>query len=365
MHSEENLPYEIIEFKANQSRITKQQLIGFLSQLFADLNEEKWDWEFANSIVLLAVDGEKIVGHYSIIPVTFYVDGNLIKGGKAEGSLVDLNYIRKLKVKSHRDIFGRLVLAAKERIKIEKMHFVFGFPTNQATVGQVKGGFELVEVEITNSYYFLDLNHIFKKFKLGSFAVFLRPLAFLYKFMLQSLLTVLGPCRSFRLLNQNDDQLLYDFSLELSREGKKEIILDRSWATIKSKFIDCPYMRTEVLGFGTQRLLGIAIISYFENHSSNNIQDVVVQDFIYLQTTPKSEISHFSGKVLKRLLEHNVSRVETWTDLVVGFHPIVTSLLNKILIMIRQKNVRNILMLRDFDQTAKYSLSIVRSLKRM
>lgn len=132
----------------------KEEDIGEIRKLLFDngfshmQNDQIYKWQFfgyGRPIIKVAIDesSNKVVGHYGLMPLSFYFKGKVFRGGKIDGSVVHKDYRggnladRYPKLKRFR-IFRSLVNEMKKEIINQGIDFVFGYPNDQAAKTQIE-----------------------------------------------------------------------------------------------------------------------------------------------------------------------------------------------------------------------------------
>jgi GNAT superfamily N-acetyltransferase len=98
-------------------------------------SERHWEWEFKENPsgpgeILLAVDQDRIVGHYAVIPQRFKVKGRRVMGTLSLDTMVHPDY-------QGQRIFTRLALALYDDIGGKGMPLTYGFPNKNSIHGIV------------------------------------------------------------------------------------------------------------------------------------------------------------------------------------------------------------------------------------
>jgi len=226
------------------------ELIVFLSRLFVGLNYKKWEWEYkqapGESIVKIAVLDGKIIGHYALIMIPMLVNGEVIVGAKAEGSLVDIKSLISLD-KADRNVFGNLVQKCLHDISAYGQAAVFGFPNNKALPSQLKHGYQHVSMA---GYELTCIRN--PMFWLGKINIMLKPMFFLvsivycllFDWVSRILYSELG---NIRVLTEADSDSLNSFAKKMSINNHNVLMMYRSYDYYKWRIIDNPYTSGSVL----------------------------------------------------------------------------------------------------------------------
>lgn len=107
----------------------EHRVVGLFRQVFArELNLAVWKWRFAESpfgeaIIKLAFDGEKLVGHYAVIPMSVQVGNKPVKAGLAVGAMTHPAY-------TGQGVFAHLADEMYGACRDAELRFVYGFPNS-------------------------------------------------------------------------------------------------------------------------------------------------------------------------------------------------------------------------------------------
>jgi len=288
----------------------RSQLVSFLRNLFGEYTNSKWEWEFNDSCIVIAENNGQIVGHYGALKMPFYLNGVLLYGAKAEGSLIDFNYVRKLPRGKTRDIFSQMVRFYLDISESEQIDFTFGFPNSSAIAGQIKAGYSLLEVPIKLRTFLVSTFFILEKILRNKFAAglisrvldgFLRAL-----FMPQRGLDTLSS------ISEMDRQGLEAFSKKLSLDFPEIILQGKSWEYISWRFLSNPYTKSNIFTLRDNHgaIEGIVIGSVEER--SLNYKVGSVQDFICLKDVSLMRQKLLLNGITKWLSDEGVGYIEFW-----------------------------------------------------
>ena len=131
--------FELVDIDSSSELKPYFDLIAelFLESFGKSLSSELWNWAyeinpFGDPIVSMAFDGDKLVGHYAVIPMDLHSKDKKIKGYLSMTTMVSIDFRRH-------QLFR--VLAERVYSRIENRNepaVVFGFPNNQSAPGFVK-----------------------------------------------------------------------------------------------------------------------------------------------------------------------------------------------------------------------------------
>jgi GNAT superfamily N-acetyltransferase len=95
-----------------------------------------WHWKFAENpfggaIIKLLFDGDKLIGHYAVMPMDVLVQGTSVKAALSANTMTHPDYRR-------RGIFVYLAEETYKQCRQEGIKFVYGFPNQNSYHGFVK-----------------------------------------------------------------------------------------------------------------------------------------------------------------------------------------------------------------------------------
>jgi hypothetical protein len=119
----------------DESRIQELFKFVFNRDMGKSESREHWDWEFLKNPsglgeIMLAVDGEKIVGHYAVIPERIKIKGVPVVGTLSLDTMVHPDY-------QGQQIFTKLATSLYEDIGKKGMPITYGFPNQNSIHGIV------------------------------------------------------------------------------------------------------------------------------------------------------------------------------------------------------------------------------------
>lgn len=101
-----------------------------------------WRWKFkrapaGSSIIFVAANKNRIIGHYAIIPIKMKIFSESLLGSQAEDAVTDPHYKRQgIMI----ELFKRALMEAGKR----GMTVTYGFPNKQSGPGHLKAGWRLI-----------------------------------------------------------------------------------------------------------------------------------------------------------------------------------------------------------------------------
>ena len=126
-----------------------------------------WEWEYRKcpyeSIVTVAEDMRRIVGHYSVIPMAMKFKDMHLLGGKAEGSAIHPDYRKKGGDESGeggKELFIRLIHETFDSSREKGVRLIWGFPNQKALGGQIRAGYSHLRVPISRFAFPLNLRRV-------------------------------------------------------------------------------------------------------------------------------------------------------------------------------------------------------------
>jgi len=293
------------------------ELIKFLQNIFPGINKEKWDWEYKKSpagegVVWIAKVNNIITVHYAFIILSFIYKNHIIKVAKAEGSLADINILRKLP-KEERRLFQKTVNLAIEDLKRNKIDCIYGFPNKEAIKSQVSGGYELIKMPFNFSRAILDINPILEE-KINNAKIYNKIIVFVIKFIMNIAYKPYLKYRAknisnIKILSKNNTEEIQEFFNKWSALNSDLISMQRSWAFYKWRYQSNPYRKHVITG-------------YFNNNILEGIIVCAIEDYKHYKRAHIMEISYLNKNALSSLLRwslywsHNakVYSIDIWSE---------------------------------------------------
>jgi hypothetical protein len=288
-----------------------QEVLDFISHLFIDITKEQWKWEFLSSptgsIIKICNFDNKIIGHYSLITFPMLLSGTIISGAKAEGSLIDINAVRRLQ-KNDRNVFGKLVKSCLTEFSSFNKFAVFGFPNRQALPSQLKHGYKNIKINGYERIYIRDLSYIARDSN-----IYIRPFIFILAKLYKIFFDLAVSCffRKFNFskeMTEKDASDLSIFSFNLSKKNPDILMANRTYQYYKWRIIDNPYNTGNVLLSRDKDGEINALIAYSieKNKYSSYVK---IQDIAALDS--KAGVSLFNN-IFKIMKEENVNYLTLW-----------------------------------------------------
>jgi len=227
-----------------------EKVLDFILFLFKDITKKRWEWEYlhspSKSIVKVCTHNNNIIGHYALILFPMLLSGRVVSGGKAEGSLVDINAIRRLQ-KADRNVFGKLIKSCLSEFSCHKKFAVFGFPNSKALTSQLKHGYECIKVEGCEKIFFRDALYTLKGVN-KYIKPLLTVLSISYTKIVDFFITLLfSNTSAISKISENDIHDLNIFSLKISRKYPHTLMIHRTYQYFKWRILDNPYAYGNVL----------------------------------------------------------------------------------------------------------------------
>jgi predicted acetyltransferase len=96
-----------------------------------------WRWKFLDSpygksIIKLLFDGDKLIGHYAVLPMDMLVRGTPVKAGLSVNTMTHPDY-------RNRGIFVHLAKETYISCRKKGIKFVYGFPNQNIYMGRIEG----------------------------------------------------------------------------------------------------------------------------------------------------------------------------------------------------------------------------------
>jgi len=293
------------------------ELINFLQNIFPGINKRKWDWEYKKSpagegIVWIATVNKVISVHYAFIILSFIYKNRVIKVAKAEGSLADINILKKLPKKERR-LFIKTVDLAIEDLKKQKIDFIYGFPNKKAIKSQISSGYELIKIPFNFSRAILNINPILKE-KINNNKIYYKIFIFIINLILNITYKPYLKYRSknsanIKILSKNNEEGIKKFFNKWSTINSEIISMNRSWNFYKWRYESNPYRKHIISGF-------------FNNNTLEGIIVCAIEEYRYYKRAHVMEISYLNKNALSSLLrwsldwahKEKVCSIDIWSE---------------------------------------------------
>lgn len=112
----------------------EQQILSLFADVFQqELSLAFWKWRFIENpfgkeIIKVLFDGDKLIGHYAVIPMNVEVQGRLLKAAFSMTTMTHPDY-------SSQGIFTYLAEETYKQCRQGGCHFVYGFPNKNSYYG--------------------------------------------------------------------------------------------------------------------------------------------------------------------------------------------------------------------------------------
>lgn len=171
----------------------KDKIIALRKIVFKDEDPDKenidfWDWEFqdnyaGSSDIFLAVDGEKVVGHYAVCPSNIIVDSEIKRGSIVVDVMTHPDY-------RFQGMFTKIGKYSLEEAGKDGIDFSYGFPIRKSVMpGHLNVGWK-VAFKLPVYVYPVNFAEIVRKF------LPFKPAAAVLGFLPQMLYLLVGGIRS-------------------------------------------------------------------------------------------------------------------------------------------------------------------------
>ena len=294
--------WEIRQYRTGDEK----RIINMLNKLYTiPRNEDWWQWKFqrnpaGKSIILVAVDGDEIVGHYALIPWRFKLAEQNILAYQDVDAVTHAGYQKQ-------GIFTSLANMSLDEAKARGAPFVFGFPNKVSLPGHLKVGWHIV----TELRYLLKI---------------LNPLGIIYRKFISTIFNIKSDFPSsisgdsdnkieFRLLaNDSENNICKQV------ESTKPIIATRDYTFLNWRYKENPenlYFRVTYEEHGN--IKGYII---FRMKTIKNLRMGIVVDFIvppnrydiakYLLKTAESKIRSIGADCIFAIISQGTVQLKTF-----------------------------------------------------
>ena len=299
------------EYSLKSIKQYDEKVLNFISFLFKDITKKQWEWEYLHSpnksIVKVCVFDNTIIGHYALIMFPMLLSGAVISGAKAEGSLVDINVIRRLQ-KSNRDVFGRLVESCLVEFSTFDRFAIFGFPNSNALPSQLKHGYDHIKIKGYEKIYVRNPLYLAKNIH-----VLIKPffiiLSALYKKIVDFIVFYFfNRTGKISKMKKQDEDDLNTFSFKLSAKYHNVLMIHRTYQYYEWRIIDNPYVTGDVLlSRGVDGEIDALIAYSIENNMHSKymkIQDIAILDY--------KAGSLLFNKILHIMIDYEIDALALW-----------------------------------------------------
>ena len=292
--------------------------IKFASNIFTDLDKEKWLWEYKNGpdgsgYTFICKVNNILAIHYSFIINRFILNGKIITVAKSEGSYADSKVLSLLPENERRQ-FKEVVKKALIYLKSDGVDVVYGFPNKNGHRSYEYGGYEVKNIPLYLSYAITNLKPLLKN-KINKNYMIIDMLINFISFLWQSFLSIYGTIffsssENIIILNKEGDILLKDFFTLYEKKIDKNIIsIKRDWPYYKWRYFDNPYSQSYIAILKSNNSIK-GLIAISEN-STKGFKTIDIKDLI---TINGSDASALLGWAVKFAIRKKVATLNIWSD---------------------------------------------------
>ncbi|MBU1628313.1 GNAT family N-acetyltransferase [bacterium] len=265
---------------------------------------EEWNWRFkenpaGKSIIEVARDGDRIIGHYSVSPAKFLVQGSEYIGMQEIDLMVSPDYIKGLKKAG---VFIKLGKKLYENVEKAGIKFTFGFPNqNSSPIGSKLLGWKAV-AEIPLYSLYLTTKLIKEKIKTNPLKRFLAILLFKIYFTCCKLVRslILRRCMAIEKIDHFDERAEV---LWQDNGSKYDIAIIRNSEYLNWRFFQHPLKEYTVYGiFRDDNLAGYIALKTIISDSGGIKEGLIVDLFAEMD----------NSSVVKLLLVKAIDYFEKW-----------------------------------------------------
>jgi len=243
--------------------------------------EDEWNWRYnqnpaGKSLVKVAIDDDKIMGHYAVSPAIYKVKEKEQIGMQEIDLMVSPEYTKGLKKAG---VFVKLGKALYDAVRESGIKFTFGFPNqNSAPIGSKMLGWKKVE-EIPLYSFYLGKNLIYEKMNGNSIKKYVAIILFKIYFLCCKLIRtlILRKNKSIEKLekfHENDD-LLWE-----NNNSNYEIAVKRNYRYLNWRFFSKPSKDYVVYGIHKgESLSGYIALKVISSESGNYREGLIVDLF--------------------------------------------------------------------------------------
>lgn len=309
----------------------EQQIIELLKDNWTYLRRDDalsiWRWLYTGSahgkaLIILGVHDEKVIGHYAMFPLTMQYGTDVVKGGKAEGSVVHPDYRGDiaekydLGVKSFR-VFGELVQLLFEDAKRDGISLIWGFPNEAALKPQIHAGYSYHPIVVHRRVLPIDraktVELTYSKLPQG----LLRKIATIAGRARCSLAgsgsrrTPGGEASGVKLRRMTADDLdgRYEGFIQKYCRENRQITTERKPQYVRWRFLDNPVIRHEVHVAERGGEITAMLVTSSVESSVGRYADIV--DLLALKGS-ESDLADLIGEAVGRLRKDGYVCVRTW-----------------------------------------------------
>jgi len=241
-------------------------------------SRELWEWQYlkapaGQAVIKLLLDGNRMIGHYAVVPVEITVDGKTVLAAQSIDTMVHPQY-------RGQGIFTHLAKLVYREISAKRYCCVYGFPNVNSYQGFVKGlgwlGFGMIDAFVAEA----------KNLRTHSTS---------------------SPSRTVFRLRQFDERadVLWTSSAERQKVSVKRTTQYLNW-----RFALKPGTEYALFGLVDERdnLVGYAVTKFYRE------RDLLTGHIVDFMCKDNQDITMLLGACYSNLLDGNASRVSCWMD---------------------------------------------------
>lgn len=305
---------EITIKKLNILKEPSCDLLKFISNIFPDINKNKWEWEYKNTpksrgIVWIALVNNKIAVHYAFIILSFKYKNKVFKVAKAEGSLADINILKRLP-KQKRRLFKQVVSRALKDLEEENVDLVYGFPNKKAIKSQISGGFDLAKFSFNYSKAIFNIKPILeRKFLNKKFCIETFNLIYnlTYKPYLKIRANNLYNIKEISKINKKN---IEEFFLKLNKINTKKMVIEKDLSFYRWRYLNNPYRKNVIYALSNNSSLEGIIVCAIDKVDNNKC--IHIMELNYLNNNSLKKLLRWS---LNWAISQKAYSIDIWTDI--------------------------------------------------
>lgn len=288
-----------------------------------------WRWLYAgsadgNALIILGTHDDKVIGHYAMFPLAMQFGASVVKGGKAEGSVVHPDYRGDIAEKYHMSVksyrvFGELVQHLFEGAMRDGISLIWGFPNEAALKPQIRAGYSYHPIVVHRRVLPIDraktVELTYSKVPSG---------------LLRRLVTIAGKVRcgmtrsnlgrshggdetgvKFRKLTAEDLDSRYEEFLQKYRRENRQITTGRKPQYVRWRFLDNPVIPHEVHVAERAGEITAMLVTSSAEASVGRYADIV--DLLALKGSD-SDLADLIGEAVGRMRKDGHVCVRTWLN---------------------------------------------------
>ena len=240
---------------------------------------DEWQWRFVNNpagenLIHVAVDKEKVIGHYSVSPAKFQIQGKEFIGMQEIDLMVSPDFTKGLKKAG---IFVKLGKALYDNVEQAGIKFTFGFPNqNSSPIGSKLLGWQAI-AEIPLYSLYLSTRLIKDKIKTNPLKKYSAIMLFKVYFICCKLIRylVLRKCVVIDKIDKFDERV---DTLWEENKGRYDIAVTRDSPYLNWRFFSQPSKEYTLFGIHRDKELSGYIALKIINSESGNYKEGLIVD---------------------------------------------------------------------------------------